>query len=111
MCGLPGELPVEIGTTVDGTLCGVSGICIEGTCVVSSYFLSFSQYNSLHQMLLQPMGCDRQIGSIRSIDKCGRCGVTEGPCLHVPCNIKKAHGQKNSMYDCLCHKKLKWMHL
>ena len=110
MCGLPGELPVEKGTTVDGTPCGVSGICIEGTCVVSSYFLSFSQSNSLHQMLLQPMGCDGLIGSIRSTDKCGRCGVTEGPCLHVPCNIKKGDGQENGMYVFITNSITKLMH-
>ena len=36
MCGLPGELPVEKGTVVDGTPCGVSGICVAETCIVSS---------------------------------------------------------------------------
>ena len=35
MCSLPGELPVEKGTAVDGTSCGVSGICVAGTCIVS----------------------------------------------------------------------------
>ena len=35
MCGLPGELPIEKGTVVDGTSCGVSGICVAGTCIVS----------------------------------------------------------------------------
>ena len=36
MCGLPGEIPVERGTAADGTSCGVSGICVAGTCIVSS---------------------------------------------------------------------------
>ena len=36
MCGLPGELPVEKGTVIDGTPCGVSGVCVAGTCIVSS---------------------------------------------------------------------------
>ena len=36
MCGQPKELPVERGTAVDGTSCGVSGVCVAGTCIVSS---------------------------------------------------------------------------
>ena len=36
MCGLPDELPVEKGTAADGTPCGVSGLCVGGTCIVRS---------------------------------------------------------------------------
>ena len=35
MCALPGELPVEKGTAMDGTPCGMSGVCVAGMCIVS----------------------------------------------------------------------------
>ena len=87
MCASPGEIPVEKGTVLDGTPCGVSGVCIAGTCIVS--FLASTSLNFMHYILLKPMGCDGLLGSDKRMDKCGQCGSTEGVCLHVPCNIKK----------------------
>ena len=63
-----------------------------------SEFLSFNQSNLLHYILLKPMGCDGLLGSDKRMDKCERCGATEGVCLHVPCNIKEVDEQENGMY-------------
>ena len=44
------------------------------------------------------MGCDGVLGSDKRIDNCGRCGATEGVCLHAPCNIKKVDKQENGLF-------------
>ena len=43
------------------------------------------------------MGCDGVLGSDNRIDNCGRCGATEGVCLHVPCNIEKEDKKQNGI--------------
>ena len=37
MCMLPGQKPKEKAIAIDGTPCLSSGICVDGTCVVSYY--------------------------------------------------------------------------
>ena len=38
MCILPGQKPEEKAIAIDGTPCLSSGICVDGTCVVSYYY-------------------------------------------------------------------------
>ena len=87
---------MEKGTVVDGTPCGVSGVCVAGTCIVSLLTTINVMLYAVHA--LQPVGCDRVLGSDKRIDNCGQCGATEGVCLHVPCNIEKADKRENGMY-------------
>lgn len=100
MCAMPGHLPIDRGTVVDGTSCGVSGICVAGTCVVSLFRFS-GDLLFMCYTCLQPVGCDGVPGSNKKIDKCGRCGDVdaEAICLHVPCNIdEKAPEQENGIF-------------
>ena len=66
---------MEKGNVVDGTPCGVSGICVAETCIVSS--LATVSVRLCRVCTLQLVGCDGVLGSNKRIDKCGRCDATE----------------------------------
>ncbi|XP_065916641.1 papilin-like isoform X2 [Dysidea avara] len=77
LCSAPGQSPAQKGLVVDGTRCSSSsGVCVVGECV--------------------PFGCDRVLGSKRTINKCGTCSDL---CVQLTCKFKNS--SSNDYYTTL----------